>query len=155
MSFEIKKVLDRGNPIVARLSVQILEILNQYNVSKEIQDKVGDLYMNSLRKLSQFRFFDQFVARHIYARGGETLGTGVARRREGQTSRSALALAPLPAAQIPISSDRHVKNCSWLNKHDIAILAHHSVNGTRYGLRPSRARYLERYNSRVSKGDSN
>ena len=34
--------------IVARLSQQILEILKQCNVSKDIQDKVGDLYMNSL-----------------------------------------------------------------------------------------------------------
>jgi len=34
--------------IVARLSLQILEILKQCNVSKDIQDKVGDLYMNSL-----------------------------------------------------------------------------------------------------------
>jgi hypothetical protein len=29
--------------IVARLSLQILEILKQCNVSKDIQDKVGDL----------------------------------------------------------------------------------------------------------------
>jgi hypothetical protein len=29
------------NPIVARLSLQILEILKQCNVSKDIQDKVG------------------------------------------------------------------------------------------------------------------
>jgi hypothetical protein len=37
--------------IVARLSLQILEILKQCNVSKDIQDKVGDLHMNSLLKI--------------------------------------------------------------------------------------------------------
>jgi hypothetical protein len=36
--------------IVARLSLQILEILKQCNASKGIQDNVGDLYMNSLQK---------------------------------------------------------------------------------------------------------
>jgi|SRR5712671_3344584 len=52
MSFEIKKVSEHGttNPIVARLSLQILEILRQSNVSEEVKDKVGDLYMNSLQK---------------------------------------------------------------------------------------------------------
>ena len=52
MPFEFKKVLEHGttNPIVARLSLQILEILKQCNASKDIQDKVGDLYMNSLQK---------------------------------------------------------------------------------------------------------
>ena len=50
MPFGIKKVLEHGTtkPFVARLSLQILEILKQCNVSKDIQDKVGDLYMNSL-----------------------------------------------------------------------------------------------------------
>jgi hypothetical protein len=37
--------------IVARLSQQILEILKQCNVSKDSQDKVGDLHMNSLLKI--------------------------------------------------------------------------------------------------------
>jgi hypothetical protein len=37
--------------IVARLSRQILEILKQCNVSKDIQDKVGDLHINSLLKI--------------------------------------------------------------------------------------------------------
>ena len=37
--------------IVARLSLQILEILKQCDVSKDIQDKVSDLYMNSLLKI--------------------------------------------------------------------------------------------------------
>jgi hypothetical protein len=52
MPFEIKKVLEHGttNPIVARLSLQILEILKQCNASKDIQGKVGDLYVNSLQK---------------------------------------------------------------------------------------------------------
>jgi hypothetical protein len=52
MPFEFKKVLEHGttNPIVARLSLQILQILSRCNASKEIQDKVGDLYMNSLQK---------------------------------------------------------------------------------------------------------
>jgi len=50
---EIKKVLEHGTTkhIVARLSLRILEILKQCNVSKDIQDKVGDLYMNSLLKI--------------------------------------------------------------------------------------------------------
>jgi hypothetical protein len=52
MPFEFKKVLEHGttNPIVARLSLQILEILKQCNASKDIQGKVGDLYVNSLLK---------------------------------------------------------------------------------------------------------
>jgi hypothetical protein len=52
MPFEFKKVLDHGttNPIVARLGLQILQILEKCNASKDIQDKVGDLYMNSLQK---------------------------------------------------------------------------------------------------------
>jgi hypothetical protein len=52
MPFEFKKVFEHGttNPIVARLSLQILEILKQCDVSKEIVDKIGDLYLNSLQK---------------------------------------------------------------------------------------------------------
>jgi hypothetical protein len=52
MPFEFKKVFEHGttNPIVARLSLQILEILKQCNASKDIQDKIGDLYLNSLQK---------------------------------------------------------------------------------------------------------
>jgi hypothetical protein len=69
MPIEIKKVLEHGttNPIVARLSLQILEILKQCNVSKEIQDKVGYLYMNSLQKKllrcweTEERFKKEFV----------------------------------------------------------------------------------------------
>jgi hypothetical protein len=45
-----RKVLNHGapNPIVARLSLQILEILKQCNTSKNIHDAVGNLYVNSL-----------------------------------------------------------------------------------------------------------
>jgi hypothetical protein len=52
MPFEFKKVLEHGttNPIVARLSLQILQILNQCDAPKDVQDKVGDLYLNSLQK---------------------------------------------------------------------------------------------------------
>jgi hypothetical protein len=52
MPFEFKKVLEHGttNPIVARLSLQTLEILTHCNASNDIQDKVRDLYMNSLLK---------------------------------------------------------------------------------------------------------
>jgi hypothetical protein len=52
MSFEFKTVLEHGttNPFVARLSWQILEILNHCNASKDMQDRVRDLYMNSLLK---------------------------------------------------------------------------------------------------------
>jgi hypothetical protein len=52
MPYEVKKLLEHGatNPIVARLSFQILEILRQCNAPRDIQDKVGDLYVNSLQK---------------------------------------------------------------------------------------------------------
>jgi len=52
MPFEFKKVLEHGttNPIVARLSLQILQILKQCNASEDLQAKVGDLYINSLQK---------------------------------------------------------------------------------------------------------
>jgi hypothetical protein len=52
MPFEFKKVLEHGtaNPIGARLSLQIFEILKQCNASKDIQDKVGELYVMSLLK---------------------------------------------------------------------------------------------------------
>jgi hypothetical protein len=52
MPFEFKKVLEHGttNPIVARLSLQILQILKQCNASEGLQAKVGDLYINSLQK---------------------------------------------------------------------------------------------------------
>src|SRR3954467_2478104 len=52
MPFVFKKVLEHGstNAIVVRLGLQTLEILKQCNASKDIQEKVGDLYMNSLQK---------------------------------------------------------------------------------------------------------
>jgi hypothetical protein len=52
MPFAFKKVLEHGttNPIVARLSLQILQMLNQCDAPKDVQDKVGDLYLNSLQK---------------------------------------------------------------------------------------------------------
>jgi hypothetical protein len=71
MPFEFKKVFEHGttNPIVARLSLQILEILKQCNASKDIQDKIGDLYLNSLQKKLlrcweiEERFKKEFAAR--------------------------------------------------------------------------------------------
>ncbi|WP_316187682.1 MULTISPECIES: hypothetical protein [unclassified Bradyrhizobium] len=52
MSFEIKKFASHGvdNPIVARLSLQTLQILEKCKVTKEVKDKVGSLYLNSLMK---------------------------------------------------------------------------------------------------------
>jgi hypothetical protein len=52
MPFQFKKVLEHGtaNPIVARLSLQIFEILKHCDASKDVQDKVGELYVISLLK---------------------------------------------------------------------------------------------------------
>jgi hypothetical protein len=52
MTFEFKKFASHGtnNPIVARLSLQILKILEQCNVTKDFKDKVGTLYLDSLMK---------------------------------------------------------------------------------------------------------
>jgi hypothetical protein len=52
MPFEIKKFVSHGvnNPIVARLSLQNLQILEKCKVTKEVKDKVGNLYLNSLMK---------------------------------------------------------------------------------------------------------
>jgi hypothetical protein len=52
MPFQFQKFLEHGtrNPIVARLSLQILQILRQCNASQDLKDKVGNLYMNSLQK---------------------------------------------------------------------------------------------------------
>jgi hypothetical protein len=52
MPFVCKKFLNHGtsNPIVARLSLQTLTILDQCAVSKETRDKVGNLYVNSLQR---------------------------------------------------------------------------------------------------------
>jgi len=48
--FEVKKALDHGvtNPIVARLTLQTLEILEKTTLSKEARDKIGAVLMNSL-----------------------------------------------------------------------------------------------------------
>jgi len=50
MPFVIKKVFDHGaaNPIVARLSLQNLKILEQCDVTKDQRDKVGGPYVKSL-----------------------------------------------------------------------------------------------------------
>jgi hypothetical protein len=52
MPFQFKKTLEHGttNPIVARLSLQILKILEQCDASQDVKVKVGELYMNSLQK---------------------------------------------------------------------------------------------------------
>jgi hypothetical protein len=52
MSFEFKKCASHGtsNPIVARLSLQYLQILENCKVTKEVKDKVGGLYLESLMK---------------------------------------------------------------------------------------------------------
>jgi hypothetical protein len=52
MLFVVKKQLEHGtaNPIVARLSLQPLDILKQCNVSKEKLDKIAALYTGSLVK---------------------------------------------------------------------------------------------------------
>ena len=52
MSFEFKKCASHGtsNPIVARLSLQNLQILENCKVTKEVKDKVGGLYLELLMK---------------------------------------------------------------------------------------------------------
>lgn len=70
MRFQFKKFLDHGtaNPIVARLGLQVPEILEQCEVSQELRDKVVDVYLNSmLRKLVrcgeiEHRFREEFNA---------------------------------------------------------------------------------------------
>jgi hypothetical protein len=54
MAFTFKKLLDHGttNPIVARLSLGVLQILEQCDLAKEARDAIGEIYLNSLvRKL--------------------------------------------------------------------------------------------------------
>jgi hypothetical protein len=70
MPYQVKKLLEHGatNPIVARLSVQILGILRQCNAARDIQDKVAELYVYSLQKKLlrcweiEKRFKEEFVA---------------------------------------------------------------------------------------------
>ena len=52
MPFEFKKVASHGtsNPIVARLSLQTLQILEKCRLKKDVKDKVGALYIDSLMK---------------------------------------------------------------------------------------------------------
>jgi hypothetical protein len=52
MPFEFKKIASHGtgNPIVARLSLQTLQILKSCKVTDELKDKVGSLYLHSLMK---------------------------------------------------------------------------------------------------------
>jgi hypothetical protein len=54
MPFTFQKVLDHGtkNPIVARLSLGVLQILEQCDLPKGTRDAIGEIYFNSLvRKL--------------------------------------------------------------------------------------------------------
>jgi hypothetical protein len=48
--FEVKKALDQSvtNPIVARLTLQTLEMLEKTTLPKEARDKVGGTFMSSL-----------------------------------------------------------------------------------------------------------
>src|SRR4051794_33829154 len=52
MPFEFKKVVSHGvgNPIVARLSLQNLQIMEKCKVAKEVKDTVCCLYVDSLMK---------------------------------------------------------------------------------------------------------
>jgi hypothetical protein len=52
MSFTVSRIADHGtgNPIAARLTLQIFAILDQCNLSKEAADHIKAIYMDSLRK---------------------------------------------------------------------------------------------------------
>jgi hypothetical protein len=52
MPFARSQILDHGtaNPIVARLTVQVFEILDQCEVTPEPRDAIEEIYMNSLAK---------------------------------------------------------------------------------------------------------
>lgn len=52
MSFTVSRIADHGtgNPIAARLTLQIFAILDQCNLSKEAADYIKAIYMDSLRK---------------------------------------------------------------------------------------------------------
>jgi hypothetical protein len=70
MIFQLKKTLDHGteNPIVARLSLQVLEIIDQCDLTEDTRDTISELYLQSLlRKLLRCweieqRFLEQFNA---------------------------------------------------------------------------------------------
>ena len=50
MPFILQTVLEHGtkNPIIARLSLQTHQILNQCNIEGETRDRIGEIYSNSL-----------------------------------------------------------------------------------------------------------
>lgn len=52
MPFVFSKLLEHGasNPIVARLGLQTLQILDQCKIAKETRDKIAGVYMHSLQK---------------------------------------------------------------------------------------------------------
>jgi len=70
MPFEFKKLLNHGttNPIVARLSLGALKLLEKCTSPKELKDNIGELYVNSLvKKLLRCweikeRFHEEFKA---------------------------------------------------------------------------------------------
>ena len=73
MSFEFKKCASHGtsNPIVARLSLQNLQILENCKVTKEVKDKVGGLYLESLmKKLLRCWEIEELVQEVIRGSGG-------------------------------------------------------------------------------------
>lgn len=52
MPFVFSKVLEHGtsNPIVARLGLQTMQLLDQCKIGKETRDKIAEIYMYSLQK---------------------------------------------------------------------------------------------------------
>ncbi len=66
MPFQFKKLLNHGasNPIVARLSLQILELQKNTTIAKHVGDQVGELYLSSLQKklLRCFEIEERFKA---------------------------------------------------------------------------------------------
>jgi hypothetical protein len=91
MPFQFKKVLVHGtaNPIVARLSWQIFEILTHCNASKDFQDKVRELYVISLLK-------KLLRCQEIEERFEQEFAAAV-----GKYKRPATANAPVEVPQIP------------------------------------------------------
>jgi hypothetical protein len=52
MPFVFRTLLDHGttNPIVARLGLQVPQILDSCDIAREVRDKVSGLYVHSLQK---------------------------------------------------------------------------------------------------------
>jgi hypothetical protein len=52
MAFRISKLLNHGtaNPVVARLTLQIVEILRKCAIAKDQQDGIAEVYVHSLVK---------------------------------------------------------------------------------------------------------